>query len=244
MLFFYIGLVYLGFSQINIASLRPLKPSPNISTIVWAIPIFILSFGFQNLIPTISHYLQCNIKKIKLAIFQGTFATFLIYLLCNFVVLMVVSNKEQEMVGTGSKAIHTLFNSSSPKLNLFIEGFSFCAIVTSILAVALSLLNFISNSSKTQKNNISYAALTIIPPAIFSFLNPDIFLTMLHLAGGIGAVCLFGIYPPMMLWKKRYILKIRNAKAFPFEKPAIIFYVLISIIIVVLEIINLTYKPI
>ncbi len=239
MLFFYVGLIYIGLFQVDPVNLKTFS---NASTVVWSIPVFILSFGFQNLIPTVSHYLNYDAKKIKSAIFRGTFAALGIYLIWNFIILGAISNQDQRIVEDGTRALHQLFNSSSSQVAFFIKGFSFFAIITSVLAVSLSFVNFISDSSENQKKHAFYTICVIVPPVIFSFLNPDIFLKMLHIAGGIGAVCLFGILPPMMIWKKRYVLKRQHQKTFPFGKFMTASYLLVSIAIIILEILNLTCR--
>lgn len=237
MLFFYVCLIYIGMSQVDIVNLKTVSTP---SAIIWSIPVFILSFGFQNLIPTVSHYLNYDAKGIKSALFRGTFAALIIYLIWNLIILGGISSEDRKIIEGSANALHKLFNSSNLRVGFFIKGFSFFAIITSVLAVSLSFVNFISDSSENRKNHLFYTACVIVPPTIFSFLNPDIFLTMLHIAGGIGAVCLFGVLPPLMIWKKRYVLKGSHKKIFPFGKIGTISYLLISIAIIVLEILNLT----
>lgn len=239
MLFFYVCLICIGVTQVDPVNLKTFS---NPYSVVWSIPVFILSFGFQNLIPTVSHYLNYDTKRIKSAIFKGSFSALIIYLIWNFIILGATSHQDQKIVESGANALHKLFNSSNSQVAFFIKGFSFFAIITSILAVSLSFVNFISDASENQKNHTLYTACVIVPPVIFSFLNPGIFLTMLHIAGGIGAVCLFGVLPPMMIWKKRYVFKSHHKRIFPFGKFINAFYIVVSIAIIILEILNLTWR--
>jgi tyrosine-specific transport protein len=236
MLFFYVCLIYIGSLQVDPVNLKTFSHP---TQIVWSIPVFILSFGFQNLVPTVSHYLNYDAKRIKSTLFKGTFAAFIIYLIWNFIILGVISNQDQGIVEKGTHTLHQLFDSSSAQVSFFIKGFSFFAIITSVLAVSLSFVNFISDSAENQKKHAFYTACVIVPPVIFSLLNPDLFLTMLHIAGGIGAVSLFGLLPPFMIWKKRYVLKQEYQTIFPFAKLGTILYIFVSIGLIVLEIFNL-----
>jgi len=102
-------------------------------------------------------------------------------------------------------------------------------------------VNFLSDSSESQKNRAFYTACTIIPPVIFSLIDPNIFLLALKLAGGIGTICLFGILPAMMLWKTRYIMKKQYKKVFPFSKKALSIYILTSIVLIIMGMINVIF---
>ena len=236
MLFFYVCLVSLGSSQIKTEHITFLG---NSNVIIWSIPVFIVSFGFQNLIPTISRYLGYHVVSIKSALFRGTITALMIYLIWDFILLGMIAHPNQLLNQSSSTFLTTLFNYSTPKITFLINSFSICAIITSFLSVSLSFVNFISDSSENKKHRIFYISCVILPPLLFSFLDPDIFLLALHVAGGIGAVSLFGILPAMMLWKTRYTLNNEYEKIFPFGRTFLISYGLVSVGIVLIEIVNL-----
>ncbi len=197
MFFFYLCLVGLGSFQVK---LENVIASYNVNTIIYALPVFIVSFGYQNLIPTISHYLNYDIKNIKSSIFRGTIFALIVYLIWNFIILGMLSSKALSTADSNTIFLTRLFKYSTPMIMLFINSFALFAIITSLLTVALSFVNFMSDSSENQKNRAFYTACVIIPPVIFSLLDPNIFLLALKLAGGIGTICLFGILPAIMLW--------------------------------------------
>ena len=52
--------------------------------------------------------------------------------------------------------------------------------------------------------------LNFIPPILISIYFPNIFLTALGLAGGIGSALILGLLPILMVWSKRYVKKIKH----------------------------------
>jgi len=236
MLTFYLCLVITGLPQVSFSHLMH---TSHASSLVWTIPVFIVSFGFQNLVPTVSYYLGYNTKRIKSALFYGTLATLVIYVLWNGIVLGILSNKTIDPNASTTTLLRTLFGQSATKVGFFINGFSVFAIVTSLLSVSLSFVNFLSDSSDTHQSRVFYASLVMLPPTLFALINPDVFLLALRLAGGIGAVCLFGMFPALMLWKMRSRQKEPHSRVFPFGKTALMIYLFLSIGILMTEIANL-----
>lgn len=85
--------------------------------------------------------------------------------------------------------------------------FAFFALVTSFLGVSLSFVDFLADGLKIKKDilgTIILVCLVLIPPCVFSYLYPTVFLTALNYAGAFGAVLLFGVIPVLMVWKGRY----------------------------------------
>lgn len=227
MMISYLSLIVLGSFQVKLENI--IAPPTEMHLLFFAFPIFIVSFGFQNLIPTISHYLDYDVKKTKSALFRGSGLALLMYLVWNFIILGMISNDTINTPESSKLFLTRLFNYSTPLVSFIVNNFAFFAITTSILTVSLSFVNFISDESENQKNRFFYTACVIIPPVIFSLLNPNIFLLALHIAGGIVTVCLFGILPVLMLWKTRYILKKKCQRIFPFGKVTLGIYTVISL---------------
>ncbi len=236
MILFYLCLIYVGISRFEPSRLGMFA---NVSTVFWAIPIFITSFGFQNLVPTLFHYLKGSVKKTKSALFWGSFSALTVYLIWNLIVLGVARVQGQDIQGDKTEDLMKLFNVSGPTFAFFIKNFSFFAILTSILTVALSFVNFIADSSSGRKNQWPYAVCVFLPPTIFSSIDPNIFLKMLGAAGGIGAVLLFGVLPPLMIWKKRGALREQYREVLPFGNKGAIAYLSLSLLILIIEICNL-----
>jgi tyrosine-specific transport protein len=81
--------------------------------------------------------------------------------------------------------------------------FSFFAIVTSFLGVALGLADFLTDGfkiKKTWEGRLVACALTFIPPLIFVFTYQRGFYLALEHAGAFVAI-LLGILPCLMAWK-------------------------------------------
>ncbi len=239
MLIFYIGLVAMGFSQVKQSNITTFSPS---SLVIFSMPIFIVSFGFQNLVPTISHYLRYDVANIKKALFSGATLALVIYLLWNFTILGMISPGNQLTSEASSVVLTKLFDYPSPLIAFFINSFSLFALITSLLTVAMSFMNFISDASENQRHRLFFSACVIVPPTVFSLFDPNIFLFALHIAGGIGAISLFGILPALMVWKMRYRLKRFDRRIFPFGKFGLGVYLFLSGLMVILEIINVLTK--
>jgi len=121
MLLFYVFLVIFGISKVNTESV---KYSIVSADLLFAIPVYIISFGYQNLIPTINHYLGGDIKRTKRAILWGTLTPLVIYIIWNFVVLGSIATQTQMKVDSTVELISQLYDSRSPFLTFLINGFS------------------------------------------------------------------------------------------------------------------------
>lgn len=239
MILFYFFAIHKGLENLNVEKFFTF--SGNYQALS-ALPIFVISFGFQNLIPTVSYYLNNNIKDIKSSIIIGLLIPFLIYIFWNFAILNKIPVHAANLPRSSQVFITQLFGESEQSIKTFINYFAFFAILTSLLSVSLSLVNFLSNSSENQEKRIFYALCTVVPPSVFSISNPNIFVYSLKLAGGVGTIALFGILPVLMVWKLRYVEKKELTKIFPFGKGFISLFLLISLLIIIVELIFLLFQ--
>lgn len=228
MLIFYGLLVFFGTSQIKTSNLTYI--ALDAKTIALTIPIFVVSFGFQNLIPLISQYLNHNYWNVKKTLFLGTTITLCVYLVWNYIILGMLSPMNEP------PSIHHLFANAGNPAAICINGFAFLAITTSVITVAISFIDFVSKAADRKIQKWLRSAYVIFIPTLFAIMNPDIFLKALHIAGGIAAVGLFGLMPCWMLWKIRYIQQASGPKLFPFGKPVIFTHILSSILVMTVEI--------
>lgn len=119
--------------------------------------------------------------------------------------------------------------------------FAFFAIVTSLLSVALSFMDFLADGLKIRKTpagKFCLACLVLIPPLLCSVIYPRIFLVALNYAGGYGAVILFGILPVLMAWKGRYIQKLGHPQLVPGGKFVLALILLFAVCVIGLQVIN------
>ncbi|MCB1108384.1 MAG: tyrosine transporter [Chlamydiia bacterium] len=204
----FLGLVFLGFQYVQTSNLVYSEPS----MVFIALPILIISFGFHNMIPTLSAYLDGDVKRIKKAIIGGSLLTLAIYLVWEVVAIgilptkMIFSAFRQDIDAAG--AIQDFLH--RPVVGSFSSALAFFAILTSFLAQSLGLSHFwrdglskLKKSPNAKLENFWYCGLTLLPPLGFAILYSNIFFAAINFAGGICAVILFGLFPALMVWKGR-----------------------------------------
>jgi tyrosine-specific transport protein len=205
------------------------------------IPAVIVSFGFHNLVPSLTTYLKHRVKSIKQAIIIGSLIPFFIYLIWEAIILGLVPLEDfRTTLANGDIATQALKKAVGSSWILDVaESFAFFAIVTSLLSVALSFVDFLADGLKIKKNpsgKIALVLLVLLPPFLLALVYPTIFLTALKYAGGLGAVLLFGILPALMVWKGRYQLHNHHQQLVPGGKPILIVIVVFALWIMGLQI--------
>ena len=176
---------------------------------LFTFPILIISFGFHNMVPVLMKYMKGDRKRVRQSIYAGSFLTVAIYVIWEVVTLGVLPIGDiihsYKIDVDAAQALRTYLGSSL--IGYSAQSLAFFAILTSFLAQALSLTNFLSDGFKIkhkERENVGMCLLALIPPLAFSILFPDIFFQALNFAGGICAVVLFGIFPALMTWIGRY----------------------------------------
>ncbi len=190
------------------------------SLAIFSLPILVVSFGFHNMIPTLTSYMHGDLKRVRLAIFGGSLFSFFIYLLWQILVLGTVPVEgliESFQLGQeGSQALVAIVK--SPWIALFAQGLAFFAILTSFLAQSLSLVHFLADGFKKsfdRRESPLLCLLVLLPPLILAFMCPRIFFQALNFAGGFCAVLLFGILPVLILWIGRYRKSVSTSYVVP-----------------------------
>lgn len=175
------------------------------SASVISIPVVLTAFGYHIIIPSLTTYLDHDKKLLKKAIVWGSVLPIVIYLVWQLLVLGVVpqaylSQAWIQGVPASEPLSKLLKNPIISKATLF---FSFFAIVTSFLGVALSLSDFLTDGlkiKKTWEGRLMAFGLTFIPPLVFVFTYQRGFYMALEYAGVIVAI-LLGILPSVMAWR-------------------------------------------
>lgn len=198
-------LVLLGVQQIVPRLLLHFEPKYALFTF----PILIISFGFHNMVPVLMKYMKGDRKRVRKAIYAGSFLTVAIYLIWEVVTLGVLPFQEimhsYRIDVDAAQALRTYLGSSF--VGYSAQALAFFSILTSFLAQALSLTNFLSDGFKVKQKErepIGMCLLALIPPLLFATFFPNFFFQALNFAGGICAVILFGIFPVLMTWTGRY----------------------------------------
>ncbi len=239
----YILMVFLGSFKINAENLKTI----NLKYLILPLPVLITSFGFHNMIPTLTAYFDGNLKKMRKTVLGGSILSLFIYLFWQTVIIGIVPYN-------GEKGLLNSFLSgqeASSSLNHYLEGsfvghvsqlFAFFAIITSFLAQGLGLMHFIADGMKVKpnrKNSHWLIFLTLIPPALFSLTYPEIFFKALSFAGGFCAVILFGILPAIMVWIGRYKEKYFSSYHVKGGKTSLIIVIIFSVFLVINEILKI-----
>lgn len=215
----YLGMIGFGVSHIRAENLLFISTNHLISSL----SILVVSFGFQNMIPSLYAYFQGDSKRLRKTILGGSLMAFFVYFFWQLFVLGVLPMdgahgilesfaKKQEATAPLTYWLKT------SSLVYFAQGFAFFAIVTSFVAQGLALVHFIADGFQlplTPSNTCKLTFLVIVPPLLFALFDPTLFFAALSFAGGFCAVILFGVLPVCMVWVGRYV---QHCKA-PYETP-------------------------
>jgi tyrosine-specific transport protein len=201
----YLGMIALGISQIHPKLLLAWAPK----YLFTSLPVLVVSFGFQNLIPSLTGYMKGDLQRVRTTIIGGSLLSLAIYVIWSLLVLGVVPQAGiLESYGKGEEAtiaLNGILGSSA--ISYFAQGFAFFAIATSFLAQGLTLTHFLADGFKlvlSKKTMRWLIPLALLPPLAFALSYPQIFFKALSFAGGICAMILFGILPTLMVWVGRY----------------------------------------
>lgn len=238
----YVLLVALGLSHVNTDYLQHV----NWNAALFMVPVLIVSFGFHNLVPSLTQYLQHDAKRLRLCFIIGSAIPLLVYLTWEFLILGLVpldgpdgflASREKGDMAT--KALRAAVG--SPMIVGLAHYFAFFAIVTSFIGVALSFVDFLADGLGVKKGpmgRFQMCLLAMVPPFIFAVIYPKIFLDALNIAGGYFAVILFGILPALMAWSGRYVQKLHNHYRVPGGRILLVVVILISCAVIGIQLTN------
>ncbi len=240
---FFLALFFVGAQYIRWSPLLYTEPS----LAVFSLPILVISFGFHNMIPSLTAYMQGDIKKVRLSILGGSLLAFAIYLIWEVLVLGVVPVagpsgilEMYKMDKEGSQALAAAVDSRW--IDAFAQGFGFFAILTSFLAQSLSLVHFLSDGLKIsykKQENAWICLLALFPPLVLSLIYPQLFFKALNFAGGICAVVLFGIFPVLMVWIGRYRKEASSVYTVPGGKILLVFVFAFALFIFIFQLLHM-----
>ncbi|MEM8728095.1 MAG: aromatic amino acid transport family protein, partial [Chlamydiota bacterium] len=182
---------------------------------ILALPVMFTSFSYQGIVPSLTAYLDRRPTAVRFAILVGTSLPLIAYLVLEYLILGSVPVEGPHGLLQAEASGHTAIEPLKyvfPDSPIYLIGrfFSAFALITSFLGVTLGLLDFLSDGLRLPKvgwRKSFLCALVYVPPVIIAMINPDIFLTALGYAGGIGCALLLGLLPVMMVWVGRYFKK-------------------------------------
>lgn len=232
----YLLLVVLGAPHVNRENLQ----YQDWSSATLVLPVMIISFGFHNMVPSLSSYLGRDVKRLRLAIISGSCLALVVYLIWEWLILGLVSLNGEggflEVVDEGNMATEVLAKAvGSLWVTDVAQYFAFFAILTSFLGNSLSFVDFLADGLRVKKDafgKLWLCLLVIVPPLILSLIYPRIFLAALNYAGTFGAVTLFGILPAVMVWVGRYVKNLGDRPLVPGGKLTLASIILVSLWII------------
>ncbi len=212
----YLGLVVMGTSEVDVATFSDGQSK----YLLAAMPLLVTSFGFHLLIPTLKTYFDNDVKKLRLCIFLGSLIPLLVYLLWEFIILGCVPISGPDgliaMYQNGNPVVElteTLSNVvESDVIGPFARAFTFFALISSFIGVALGVFDFLADGlhvKKTHKGRAMLALLTFGPPSLFVWIYPNGFIIALSYAGVFASILLI-IYPALMAYVGRYRVKMQS----------------------------------
>ncbi|MEI8365362.1 MAG: aromatic amino acid transport family protein, partial [Parachlamydiaceae bacterium] len=210
----YLAFVFLGASHVR----SNLLLSTNWSKLWTALPITFTAFAYQGIIPTLVTYMDRDVRKIRLAIIIGSFLPLVAYTVWQWLILGIVpvegAGGLNDALANGLNAVQPLKNTLNTS-SVYVVGqyFAFFALVTSFLGVSLGLMDFLADGLKVKKTAMGKLALCLlvfVPPTLFAFTHPHVFLIALDYAGGFGCALLLGLMPVLMVWSGRYKMGLKG----------------------------------
>lgn len=235
----YFALVGLGIPQI--ASERLI--SQDWSKVVFAAPILFSAFGFHNVIPSLTTYFNRDVAVLRKSIFWGTAIPLGVYLIWQWLMIGVVPESAINAALNEGKpataALQSLIH--SPWIVRFGQSFAFFAVITSMLGVAFSLVDFLADGmgmkARCLRTRIGLGLLVFLPPFLFCLADPAVFVTAIGFAGGFGEAFLNGLLPVALVWMGRYQQRLGLQHQLIGDKPMLCILFAISLAVMILEMI-------
>lgn len=180
-----------------------------------ALPVLFSAFGYHNLIPPLCTYLQRDIRALKRSILLGTLIPCCVYLCWQVFTKAVIPPEVIQSTLQQGLPISIAFEriGFSTSILYCVRGFSFFAIITSLIGVSFSFIDFLADGLKLKRKGIDRfvcTLLTFIPPLLIVVLDPTLFDKALSIAGGFGEALLNGLFPIILVYTIRNIKKYRE----------------------------------
>jgi tyrosine-specific transport protein len=205
----YVMLCFFCVSRVDVSNLS----HQNWQFALFTLPVMMVSFGFQNLIPSLNNIYEGRIAKMWRVLWLGGVFTLLIYLVWQTLVLGIIPLNGPlgilDTLSSGREAAAALVEiTSEPIIGVLTTVFALSAILTSFLAQSLSLVDFLADLLGMDKNipfeRAILCLLVILPSFVVVWINPTLFIKALSFAGGVCAMVLFGLMPALMCYRLRY----------------------------------------
>ncbi len=168
--------------------------------------LFITSFGYAIIIPSLRVYFNDDIKKLRLTILIGSLIPLVIYLIWVAIVFGVLSHAQVMYIAKSDEPITSLVaalasSSHQEWLTAAVTVFTSVCVLTAFLGVSLSLTDFLSDGLRLKRTGRSAVVLSIAtfgPPLVCVWFAPSLFILGLSYAG-IFCILLLTLLPALMV---------------------------------------------
>lgn len=211
------------------------------------IPIMIGAYGFHNVVPSLVYYLNKDRKRIKQSIILGTLIPLIVYSVWQWLTLGSVPTHVLQSASQngGIPIIEALFQiTHSSLLKSLAFSFTAFAIITSLVGVSFSMVDFLGDTSGFPPhglNRIVLTIVTILPPLLIAYVYPNLFVTVFGYAAGFGEALLNGLFPIITFWIACYKFKFSGTRPLPGGKLTLVMMVLFTFFIIALEVYQIVY---
>jgi tyrosine-specific transport protein len=236
-LFLYVGSSYVSYERLTVRSW---------SHIHYAAPILFAAFGYHNIIPSLTSHFKGDGKVMRYSIFFGTAIPLVVYILWQW---LIIGSIPREIVVESALKGESVVRAMQHLTGYFWvqqtgKAFALFAIVTSLLGVSFSVVDFLGDGLNMQRKGIQrliLCLLTFVPPFIFTSLNPGIFIQALAVAGGFGEAFINGILPCWLVWAGRYKFKMKSEFSLFGGKSLLTVLLLSALYVMILTLVMLVY---
>eukprot|EP00242_Pyramimonas_sp_CCMP2087_P014766 CAMPEP_0198206390 /NCGR_PEP_ID=MMETSP1445-20131203/9926_1 /TAXON_ID=36898 /ORGANISM="Pyramimonas sp., Strain CCMP2087" /LENGTH=646 /DNA_ID=CAMNT_0043879069 /DNA_START=238 /DNA_END=2178 /DNA_ORIENTATION=- len=234
------ALVVVGIPAVNTAMLMHM----NWQAAIGPLPIMIVAFTFHNMIPSLMMYLG-SARLLFKAVFFGSLIPLGLYTLWQAVILGAITDPVAMV--SAEQVVQKLAEVAGPQVVGTVQIFSFFAIVTSFLGIALGCVDFLTDliygklSKESRKEKPAFLTrglpmvVMLAPAFAVSLVAPAVFLPALEYSGSLRLI-LFGIMPALMVWCGRYAQAVKQTPWVRGGKNTLVAVVLTTIFIMALEV--------
>jgi tyrosine-specific transport protein len=174
-----------------------------------AFPILVNAYNCHNMIPTVCHVLNFNLKRIYTTIFIGLTIGFVVNTVWTLVVIGA-------MPLTGEHGLLYAFTHNYPATislshrigtrfyMMMSIVFALLAIITSYVTVGAATCNFVRDLRSKYlaiKSRYFDLLLAFLPPFLITLFFPNVFLSVQGIIGSFGIGILFGLLPAYVFFK-------------------------------------------
>ena len=232
----YIGMIGFGSEEVNASRFTV----SNFSAGFFAAPVLFSAFGYHNVVPSLCSYLNRDRRALRLSLWIGTLLALIVYSIWQWMVIGSVPLEAlAQAKASGLPATALLVNSFW--LRSFASVFAFLALITSLLGVSLSLIDFMKDGfAFCKKSRLIPTLLTFGIPLLIVFYDPTLFDRALGVAGGFGEAFLNGLFPVLLVWAGRYKLRLKHEPMLPGGKALLLLLGCIAWGVFLLEFVSLS----